>query len=106
MTNHVFNYFDVIIFVVFIALNIGFCKTKFNRFCLLYVVLFLILGILLPIISFLIEWQLANPSNEAFDAFTMLYTYLKFPIYWLLFIVQIIIINPILRKKLFEYQKE
>ena len=69
------NLFDAIAFIVLIGLNIWFGRNKHNLSFLHFTLLFFLLGIILPLISFEVEWQLVNPPTETFDSFTMLYTY-------------------------------
>lgn len=100
-----FNFFDVIIIALLIYLNIKIWNKNLNKL-LTYIILTLILVFLSPIISIIIEFELnSSENNEVFDSFTMLYTFFKFPIYWIIFLIQIILINHSLRKKLFTYQK-
>jgi hypothetical protein len=47
--------------------------------CLLSLLLF---GLGLPLLSQEVEFRLHPQPSETFDAFTMAYTLLKFPLYW------------------------
>ncbi len=47
--------------------------------CLLGLLLF---GLVLPLLSQDVEFRLHPQPTESFDAFTMAYTYFKFPLYW------------------------
>lgn len=47
--------------------------------CLLSLLLF---GLVLPLLSQDVEFRRHPQPTESFDAFTMAYTYLKFPLYW------------------------
>ncbi len=106
MLNVLFNFFDILLIAVLIYLNSRLWNKKLHKPSI-YLLLILTLGIACPIISFIIEWELNSQINDdVFDAFTMLYTLFKFPIYWFFLFIQIVIINTSLRKKLFSYQKE
>lgn len=106
MFNVLFNFFDILLIAFLIYLNARLWNKKLHKLSI-YILLILILGIACPIISFIIEWELnSQVHDDAFDAFTMLYTLFKFPIYWFIFFIQIAIINTPLRKKIFNYQKE
>jgi hypothetical protein len=87
------GYFDCIVIAILIFLNIYFWKKSLSTTagCVIPGVLF---GFLLPVISMIIEINRIN----ALDAFELLYTYLRFPTYWIIGIIQIIVI-VIKRKK-------
>jgi hypothetical protein len=85
------GYFDWFVIFVLIYLNIKFWKSdKYISGCILLP----IFGLVLPILSIAVEFQLNGPKKgESFDSFTMLYTYFRFPLYWILFIIQYIILK-------------
>ena len=87
----VVGYFDWIIIFVLIFLNIKFRNSdKYIPGCLILPVF----GLVLPILSITIEFQINGPKKgEIFDSFTMLYTYFRFPLYWILCIIQYIILK-------------
>jgi len=89
------GYFDYLIFAILIFLNIKFWKTDFeNKIgCLLVLFLF---GFLLPLISMIIELQIVG---EWMDSFEVIYTYLRFPTYWVIGIIQMVIIGIRLSRK-------
>ena len=87
------SYFDILIIVVLVFLNVFLWKKKtviFKRFSD-YLAGLILFAFALPLISIILEFKVFNPkSNEVFDSFTMLYTFLKFPIYWIIIVLQII----------------
>lgn len=52
-----------------------------------------IFGLILPIISQKIEIDIIASEREILDNFTLLYTFLKFPFYWILGGIQMAIIS-------------
>lgn len=78
----IIGYFDYIVLGVLIILNILFWRKTIKRKigCLLGGLLF---GIALPIVSMSIEIDRVTEEMDIIDNFTLLYTYLKFPIYWI-----------------------
>ena len=97
------SYFDILIIVVLVFLNVFLWKKKtviFKRFSY-YLAGLILFAFALPIISIILEFKVFNPqSNEVFDLFTMLYTFLKFPIYWIIIVLQIIFFRiKVLRDK-------
>ena len=83
------GYFDYLIIAVLIFLNVKFWKTNFEKKvgCLLVLFLF---GFVLPFISMIIELQIVG---EWMDDFEVVYTFLRFPTYWVIGIIQMIIIG-------------
>ncbi len=86
----IIGYFDYIIIGILLLLNIKFWKTKFEgkTGCWVGGILF---GFILPLISLTIEVQRVKITIGITDSFEVLYTYLKFPTYWIIGIVQSII---------------
>lgn len=89
------GYFDYLIFAILIFLNIKYWKTDFEKKigCLLVSLSF---GFVLPFVSMLIELQIVG---EWMDSFEVVYTFLRFPTYWIIGIIQMIIIGIRLSKK-------
>lgn len=85
----IIGYFDYIIIGILIFLNIKFWKKDISgkTGCLVGGLLF---GFFLPFISIIIELQIVG---EWMDSFEVVYTFLKFPTYWIVGIIQIIIIG-------------
>lgn len=87
-----FGYFDLTLIVVLIFLNFRFWKnfSIFNN-CLPVAIFFASFGLILPIISMIVEVQFySNPSD---DVSNILYTYFRFPMYWVIGLIQLIIIG-------------
>ncbi len=83
------GYFDYVIFGLLIILNIKYWKSSIEK----KVGCFtggLVFGFFLPFISMLVELQIVG---EWMDSFEVVYTYLRFPTYWIIGIIQIIIIG-------------
>jgi len=84
--------FDFILFAVLICMNVVLWgkKVKYNIGCLAVVLIF---GLALPISSMKLEIDRVASEREILDNFTLLYTYLKFPIYWIIGAIQIAILT-------------
>ncbi len=85
------SYFDYTVIGILLFVNIRYWdKLLFKDYgCLLSVVFM----VLLPLFSIMFEFKLKEEVNKVcFDAFTMAYTFLKFPLYWGLFLFQSLII--------------
>lgn len=81
------GYFDYIIFGILVFLNVFFWKKRFKRpiGCLIG---FLVFGIVLPIASMAFEIDRYTAEYKYTDAFELLYTYFRFPMYWTIGILQ------------------
>ena len=88
----IIGYFDYIIIGFLVFLNIRFWKKEINGKvgCLVGGFSF---GFLLPLISMFIEIQRVKTTIGIVDSFEVLYTYFRFPTYWLIGIVQTVIIG-------------
>lgn len=86
------GYFDFVLVVILILANYRFWK-KFSVFdnCLITIIFISLFGFILPIISMFFEIQLNSSSGD--DAFNLLYTFFRFPFYWAIGIIQLIIIG-------------
>ena len=93
-----FGYFDWILLAIIIIINIIYWK-KLNQFnsCFEFFAFVSLFGFLLPFISMFIEIKLN--SNPGDDAFNLLYTYFRFPVYWIIGIIQLLIILFFGKKK-------
>ncbi|TDN39174.1 hypothetical protein A8B98_20180 [Hymenobacter sp. UV11] len=81
----VVSYFDYFIILLVSCLTIVNWKYP-PAWRISYVGELLVFGLLLPLLSIELEFRCYAPkSAETFDAFTMAYTLLKFPLYWGLF---------------------
>jgi hypothetical protein len=87
----IIGYFDYIILGMLLFLNIWFWKEIKGKLFLLAVLV--LCGFVLPIISMLIEIGRVDRTTGIIDNFEILYTYLKFPIYWIVGFIQIGIIG-------------
>lgn len=78
----IIGYFDFLVFGVLILCNILFWNktTKHDGGCIIGGLLF---GLILPIISMNVEINKVTGERVVMDNFTLLYVYLKFPVYWL-----------------------
>lgn len=82
------GYFDFLIFSLLIFLNIKYWQRNISSGsgCLLVGFLFVFL---FPFVSMLIELQLAKPWMDSFE---VVYTYLRFPMYWFVGFLQSIVL--------------
>lgn len=88
--NLFFGYFDLVVLFVLIMFNLFKRNFSNTTSCLPATLFFFLFGLLLPIISMFVEIQLnSSPGN---DAFNLLYTYFRFPLYWMIGFIQFIII--------------
>lgn len=83
--------FDYILFFILITVNIIFWRKKvvWSTMLVLIVVFFVIL---FPITSSGIELERIKKNDGMMDNFEGLYVYLKFPIYWMCGIFQILLL--------------
>jgi hypothetical protein len=88
----IIGYFDYIIFITLIILNIVFWKKDFTS-CLAYCVTVLFFGIILPFVSSFIDIKIYTSGKKIVDNFELLHNYLKFPIYWGIGLLQLLILR-------------
>lgn len=83
------GYFDYAIIGILIFVNIKYWKTNIEKKagCISGGLMF---GFLLPFISMIIELQTVG---EWMDSFEVVYTFLRFPTYWIIGIIQIVILG-------------
>ncbi len=89
----IIGYFDFIILALLIFLNIKFWNTEINWKigCLMGII---ILGIVLPFVSIIIELEVVKATKGVWmDSFEVVYTILRFPTYWIIGIIQAIVIG-------------
>lgn len=86
----IFGYFDYLVLAILIFLNIKFWRNKFEIGigCILGGLVF---GMVLPIISVVIELAIVESSGGWMDSFEVAYVYFKFPIYWTIGLAQVIV---------------
>ena len=84
------GYFDYIVFGTLTLFNVFLWNKKPKRCigCLISGILF---GIVLPFISMKIEIIKVRSEHEALDGYELLYTTLRFPMYWFFGIVQAVL---------------
>jgi hypothetical protein len=87
--------FDIVVIVTILLLNIVFRKWIMQQKigCLAVIVLF---GLVLPLCSMKVELDkvlASRKAGEIHDAFELAYTFLKFQLYWIVGIIQIIMIR-------------
>jgi hypothetical protein len=94
----IIGYIDYLIFGILIFLNIKYWKRKFN-----WIIGFLLGGILfgliLPVISLGFEISRVKMTIGIEDNFEVLYTYLRFPMYWAIGLFQLIFIGITLKER-------
>lgn len=93
----IIGYFDFAVIGILMLINILILRKRINSNigCLLVGLIF---GLVLPIVSQEIEIDKVSNEREILDNFTLLYTFLKFPFYWIVGAVQIAIISKRVRK--------
>lgn len=86
------GYFDYIIFGSLLLFNALYWKKRFNGKigCLIIGILF---GVIIPFASMKIEVIRVKSEFEIIDGFNLLYTIFRFPMYWIIGILQSILIN-------------
>jgi hypothetical protein len=85
----ILGYFDLIVIGSIFLANIFFWKKRFRlkARCMAAI----IIGFILPIISQWVEIRRVVsqlPEGEFYDSIELLYTYLRFPVYWVVVIIQ------------------
>jgi hypothetical protein len=86
------GYFDYIVFITLIILNIVFWKKDFTS-CLAYCIIALLFGIIFPLVSSFIDIKIYTSGKKIVDNFELLYNYLKFPIYWGIGLLQLLVLR-------------
>jgi hypothetical protein len=87
----IIGYFDYIIFIILIILNIVFWEKDFTS-CLVYCAIVLFFGIIFPLVSSFIDIKIYTLGKKIVDNFELLHNYLKFPIYWGIGLLQLLIL--------------
>ena len=83
-----FGIFDIIVIFILVFFNIWFWKKKWG--CLLQLFGTLLYVFILPAVSIMVEIQIVTRNHENIESINLLYTYFRFPVYWFLFLCQII----------------
>ena len=82
------GYFDYFVITLITLLNIKYWKVPVSPEigCILFLIVYCFI---LPIVSIIIELGINGPKKgELSDSFNYVYVYLRFPIYWILYILQ------------------
>lgn len=82
------GYFDYLVIGVIIFINIKVWNT-YNEKTIGCIGIAILFGFLLPFVSMIIELSIVGQWTDGFE---VVYTYLRFPIYWLMGMLQMIII--------------
>jgi hypothetical protein len=80
--------FDIIVILVLIIFNIRFWKKEWG--CLIQISGILSYILILPFLSMAVEIERVSCEVGIRDNFEILYTWFRFPLYWILFIIQVI----------------
>ena len=86
------GYFDFIIFIVLIILNIIFWKKDIFS-CLACGIIILFFGFIFPFVSSVIDIKIYISDKTIVDNFELLHNYLKFPLYWGIGLLQLLILK-------------
>lgn len=83
-----FSNFDFIVISSLLVLNFLILKIKLkkNIGCLITGLIF---GLVLPLISIKLEINKVTAERQILDSFELLYVYFRFPIYWIIGIIQL-----------------
>ncbi len=100
-----FTYFDFLLVFILILVNIFLHKTNLITKIdwKLKLLLFIILFVVIPIISVNKEVSNAYKKFITVDDFNLIYIFFKFPIWWLIGVIEIFIIRIIVGMKLKNY---
>ncbi len=92
----VFDYFLVAIILIF---NFSAWKYKIIIKCnwIFYLVAFLFFGITIPVASIHYEVQKAIKDQPFADNFTLLYTFFRFPVWWLIGLLEVLWLRYVLK---------
>ena len=78
--------FDIVVILLLIFINIKFWDKYWG--CWVQIFVFLLYVFVFPIISMAVEIEIVSRKHDMIDGFNLLYTYFKFPVYWILYIIQ------------------
>jgi len=81
--------FDIVVILLLIFINIKFWNKKWGS--LVQILGTLLYVFVLPIISMKIEAEIISRKYEIVDGFNFLYAFFRFPLYWILYFLQLII---------------
>lgn len=86
-----FGPFDYIIVIIILIFNSIVWKYEIikKRNWIFYLIAFLFFGFIIPFFSIYFEVQRAIKDQPFVDNFTLLYTYFRFPVWWLIGLLEI-----------------
>lgn len=95
-----FGTFDYIILAIIFLFNFGVWKYKIikKRNWILYLIAFLLFGFIIPFFSMGFEVDKATKDEVVIDNFTLLYTIFRFPIWWIIGLVEVFILRKLIKK--------
>jgi len=90
-----FGIFDYIIVAIISIFNFGVWKFEIIKKCnwILYLMMFLFFGFIIPFFSIDFEIRNVTEGQANVDGFTLLYTFFRFPIWWLIGISEAIFLK-------------
>jgi len=88
----IIGYFDYGVLVLLVIANIYFWRKNLNR-KIGYLIIGLLFGIVLPIISMIIEITRISREYEIIEGFNLVYAIFRFPMYWIIGIFQTIVMH-------------
>ncbi|MCS3531899.1 hypothetical protein M2373_003318 [Chryseobacterium sp. JUb7] len=96
----IFGLFDYIILTIVFIFNIGIWKYKIikKRNWILYLIAFLLFGLVIPFFAVYFEVQKVIKGQPFVDNFTLLYTYFRFPIWWIIGVSEFIFLKILIKK--------
>lgn len=99
------GYFDIVMFLLLLAFNLLVWKFDFLKSlnCGILLIFSVVLFIIIPLIASFFEAHLVHSTYEMVDGFNLLYIWLKWPIYWLVGIIELILLRLILLNKKEKY---
>lgn len=96
-----FTYYDIAFFILILIINIYIYRNrkniKINRFTKIFI--FLLFFILIPYLSNTIETRNIYKKFTIVDGFNLWYLIFKYPVWWLIGIVEILFLSKIQEKR-------
>lgn len=88
----IFGLFDYIVLLIIVIFSYTAWKYKVIIKCnrMFYLVAFLLFGITIPVFSIHYEVQKAIKDQPFADSFTFLYTFFRFPVWWLIGLLEVL----------------
>jgi len=89
LENGLVGYFDIVVFIAIVIINFlilkDYIKIRFEKLGRWYSLVFVLLyGFILPFLSMGFEINAVTKDEVIVDSFTLLYTFFRFPMYWLI----------------------